>query len=91
MCHPLVSRSRDSSMVLHRCSRCIVELDKPSFDDRGQALGWYEPWQIEVVDEPTLPTTPDLSLLAGGQALLADDGAAFEVDHAADDGGGFEN
>jgi DNA helicase-2/ATP-dependent DNA helicase PcrA len=50
--HPLVTRSRDTSMVLHRSSRFIDELPKPGVDDHGELTGVYEPWEIEVVKAP---------------------------------------
>jgi DNA helicase-2/ATP-dependent DNA helicase PcrA len=52
--HPLVTKARDQSMVLHRPSRFIEEMPKPGVDESGEPFGVYEPWQIEVVPgEPT--------------------------------------
>jgi DNA helicase II / ATP-dependent DNA helicase PcrA len=53
--HPLVTRARDHSMVLHRSSRFVEELPKPGVDAHGEVTGVYEPWEIEVVPTPPLP------------------------------------
>ena len=62
--HPLVTRARDTSMVLHRSSRFIDELPKPGIDDSGELTGLYEPWEIEVVKAPPLLELVPAELLA---------------------------
>ncbi len=54
--HPLVTRARDHSMVLHRSSRFVEELPKPGVDAHGEVTGVYEPWEIEVVATPPPPS-----------------------------------
>ncbi|MBI1947031.1 MAG: ATP-dependent helicase [Deltaproteobacteria bacterium] len=68
--HPLVTRARDQSMVLHRRSRFVEELPAPELDAAGEASGLYETWQIEVVpaDPAALPKPDDVELLEGRPA-----------------------
>lgn len=62
--HPLVTRARDTSMVLHRRSRFVEELPPPELDAAGEASGLYESWQIEVVPaEPPALAAPPRHLL----------------------------
>jgi len=66
--HPLVTRARDHSMVLHRQSRFVEEMPKPGVDDNGEAFGVYEPWEIEVVADvaPAIDAALEAKLLASG-------------------------
>ncbi|OGQ22221.1 MAG: hypothetical protein A2138_08595 [Deltaproteobacteria bacterium RBG_16_71_12] len=68
--HPLVTRARDHSMVLHRRSRFVEELPAPELDAAGEASGLYETWQIEVVpaDPAALQQPDDAELLEGRRA-----------------------
>ncbi|MCC7071073.1 MAG: ATP-dependent helicase [Deltaproteobacteria bacterium] len=77
--HPLVTRARDHSMVLHRRSRFVEELPPPELDAAGEASGLYETWQIEVVpaDVAALPKPDDTDLLTG---RLADDDGGHLLD-----------
>lgn len=65
--HPLVTRGRDHSMVLHRTSRFVDEMPRPGVDDNGEITGVYEPWQIEVVPEDP---RPQLELVVSGPPPL---------------------
>ncbi len=53
--HPLVTRARDTSMVLHRPSRFVDEMDKPGVDEHGEPFGLYEAWEIEVLPPEAAP------------------------------------
>jgi DNA helicase-2/ATP-dependent DNA helicase PcrA len=66
--HPLVTRARDASMLLHRPSRFIAELPRPGIDDRGEITGVYEPWEIEVVAGP-----PALELIVTDESRMLDE------------------
>jgi DNA helicase-2/ATP-dependent DNA helicase PcrA len=56
--HPLTSRMRDTSLVLHKPSRFISELPPPETADDGTSSGLYEQWVLELVAPEALPPTP---------------------------------
>ena len=78
--HPLTSRMRDTSLVLHKPSRFISELPPPETADDGTSSGLYEQWVLELVAPEALPPTPGDSAPRLNRSNDDDDDSADAID-----------
>ena len=78
--HPLTSRMRDTSLVLHKPSRFISELPPPETADDGTSSGLYEQWVLELVAPEALPPTPGDSAPRLNRNNDDDDDSADAID-----------